>query len=410
MSNDVASASNLEEYLRDAPDYRRQLEDLLPPGFNPAEEIKNNHDVMLTYLGYKKFLDLEMQKASPGESISSLKDRMAMTAKNMIRRDKAYAEAIRRAYPDAIRLSIHESNDNNKISIPVLPLASGHPMTPWHGALVRAVNGDVTMMVRPAREDLEYSLQNVDMTKLRELSHQCSPVILRGFKDTRHKSVFVAKAKEMGSILPLKEGDIIVVKDQLEDAPDADVTTTSEAMPMHYDGMFRFKIIKDDQGREEITSDPPLLQLFVCQVTAGRNEGFTLFASSHLFCRYLPDKYHIDSLRNIRWTCNSSGYFDHRVPSLPLVVSHPVDSQPCIRWHETWPQEKTKFGAATITIDNGDQSIVALVDTLLHDERVCLRFTWEVGDVVVNDNVKTLHTRTAFQRGADRELWRIHVN
>jgi 2-keto-3-deoxy-L-rhamnonate aldolase RhmA/pyoverdine/dityrosine biosynthesis protein Dit1/alpha-ketoglutarate-dependent taurine dioxygenase/SAM-dependent methyltransferase len=457
ISHEVDSTASLDEYLRDAPGYRRQLEDLLPNGFDPAQEIKTNHDVKLTYLGYKRFLDLEMQNAAPDDSNLSLRDRKAITAKNMIKRGKAYAEAIRNAYPNAIRLSIHESDDVNKISIAILPLASGNPMTPWHGALVRAVNGDLTMshalnvsalkydlvyehgkpsyfrersplfswagmdlsftymyptgiIVRPAHENLKYSLQDIDMAKFRALSEQCSPVVLRGFQDTKKKPIFVSKAKEMGTILPWKEGDIMVVKDQMNDASDSNVTTTNEAMPMHYDGMFKLVKVKDEQGHETVTSDPPLLQYFVCQATTGNNQGFTLFASSHLFSRYLPDKYPIDDLRKVRWTCHSGGYFDHHVPSLPLVVSHPVDARPCIRWHEPWPKTETKYGDASITIDNGDQALVALVDSLLYDERVCLRFAWEEGDVMVNDNMEMLHTRTAFERGAARELWRIHVS
>ncbi|KAF5541764.1 Pyoverdine biosynthesis [Fusarium mexicanum] len=457
ISDDLGSVANLDEYLRNAPEYRRQLEELLPSGFDPAQEIKTNHDVKLTYLGYKRFLDLEMQNASPDGSNLSLRDRKAITAKNMIKRGKAYSEAIKKSYPDAIRLSIHESDDVNKISIAILPLVSGNRMTPWHGALVRAVNGDLAMshalsvsaltydlvfehgkpsyfrersplfswegmdliftymyptgiIVRPARKNLMYSLRDVDMAKLRQLSQKCSPIVLRGFQDTRQKSVFVSKAKEMGAILPWKEGDIMVVKDQMNDAPDSNVTTTNEAMPMHYDGMFKLITVKDKQGRERVTSDPPLLQYFVCQATTGNNQGFTLLASSRLFCRYLPNKYPINDLRKVRWTCHSGGYFDHSVPSLPLVVSHPIDSRPCIRWHEPWPKTDTKYGKASITIDNGDQSIVALVDSLLYDKRVCLCFAWEAGDIMVNDNMEMLHTRTAFQRGASRELWRIHVS
>ncbi|KAM0344839.1 hypothetical protein ACHAPU_007221 [Fusarium lateritium] len=457
ISHEVDSVASLEEYLRDAPSYRQQLEDLLPSGFDPAQEIKTNDDVKLTYLGYKRFLDLEMQNAAPDGSNLSLKDRKAITAKNMIKRGKAYAAAIQSAYPDAIRLSIHESDDVNKISIAILPLASGSHMTPWHGALVRAANGDLTMshalnvsalkydlvfehdkpsyfrersplfswkgmdltftfmypsgiIVRPARHDLKYSLQDVDMAKFRQLSQQCSPVVLRGFQDTQQKSIFVSKAKEMGTILPWKEGDIMVVKDQMNEASDSNVTTTNEAMPMHYDGMFKLITVKDEEGCETVTSDPPLLQWFVCQETTGDNQGFTLFASSRLFCHYLPDKYPIKDLRKVRWTCHSNGYFDHNVPSLPLVVSHPIDSRPCVRWHEPWPKTETRYGKASITIDNGDQSIVSLVDSLLYDERVCLRFAWEAGDVMVNDNMEMLHTRTAFQRGAARELWRMHVS
>ncbi|KAH7004214.1 hypothetical protein EDB82DRAFT_486333 [Fusarium venenatum] len=159
----------------------------------------------------------------------------------------------------------------------------------------------------------------------------------------------------------------------------------------------------------QLPPTPPFLQYFVCQATTGNNQGFTLFASSHLFSRYLRDKYPIDDLCKVRWTCHSGGYFDHHVPSLPLVVSHVVDARPCIRWHEPWPKTETKYGDASITIDIGDQALVSLVDSLLYDKRASLRFSWEEGDVMVNNNIEMLHTRTAFERGAARELWRIHV-
>ena len=61
-------------------------------------------------------------------------------------------------------------------------------------------------------------------------------------------------------------------------------------------------------------------------------------------------------------------------------------------------------------IENEDQAIVPMVDTLLYDRRVCLRFSWNQGDILLADNSSMMHTRTAFPGGSERELWRIHLD
>ena len=51
-----------------------------------------------------------------------------------------------------------------------------------------------------------------------------------------------------------------------------------------------------------------------------------------------------------------------------------------------------------------------MVDQLLYDRRVCLRFGWEHGDVLLADNPSMLHRRTAFTDDCEGELWRIHLD
>lgn len=40
----------------------------------------------------------------------------------------------------------------------------------------------------------------------------------------------------------------------------------------------------------------------------------------------------------------------------------------------------------------------------LYDRRVTVRFEWEKGDLLVNDNVAMLHTRTGYKGGCPREV------
>ena len=107
---------------------------------------------------------------------------------------------------------------------------------------------------------------------------------------------------------------------------------------------------------------------------------------------------------------DNDGFWDAKLKSLPLVVRHPVHDTPCLRWHEPWGSEKTKFSTCAVTIENESQDIADVVTQLLYDRRVCLRFTWEAGDMLLSDNTLMLHTRTAFSRQYDRELWRIHFD
>ncbi|KAL6899929.1 Pyoverdine/dityrosine biosynthesis domain-containing protein [Trichoderma evansii] len=445
-----------EEYIYMVPEFRRGLERNLPDGYNVAEEISNNADVTATYRGYKKFLETE-RDTKLGRSRADKEN--AEIAKRMLNRGKAFAEAIKKRFPVSVRLSIHPSTDVNKISIALLPQDNEVPMTPWHGAAVRKVDGTITMMHaykvlaisheiiykngRPMYfqersdlfswndKDLEFeylyptgilvrprdprspknALCTVDMQKVRQLSELCSPVVLRGFTDTRDRRAFTAKAYDLGTVLPWKSGVIQEVKDEGNPDASSNSVVSKEAMPMHYDGMFKLKTVKDEKtGQEKQVSDIPRFQYFVCQAAAPRGDGYTLFSSSSRFVRYLPQSYNIKKVSKIRWSTHSHGYFQHDLSDLPLIVPHPSLGTPCVRWLQPWPRWKTAYNSHDISIDNGSQNLISLVDSILFDRRVCLYFTWEKGDVLVSDNFAMLHTRTAFQGNCDRELWRIHVD
>lgn len=369
---------------------------------------------------------------------------------------------MKQSFSSSIRLSIHPSNDTNKVSIKLLPQDNQITMTPWHGAVVRGADGRVSMthalsvpamsyelihtksdgdgrprpsyfrersdvfdwpgmdlifeylypcgvIIRPASPLAGYTLSMVDMQKVRTLAETCSPVVLRGFANTKDKRTYVAKAYDLGEIFMWKSL-ITVVKDASSNKPRSNVAFTAEAMPMHYDGIFKVVTQRDEEtGLEKKVSDPPRMQYFVSQSAAQPGDGYTLFASSDLFANYLPRAYPIEKLEKLRWTCNSYGHYHHFLEDIPLIIRHPTRNTPCVRWHQPWPKWRSPFHHAKVSIDNGSQNIIPLIDSLLYDRRVCLRFSWEEGDVLVSDNVAMLHTRTSFNTAHPRELWRIHT-
>lgn len=191
----------------------------------------------------------------------------------------------------------------------------------------------------------------------------------------------------------------------------ANNVTSNEALPMHFDGIFEF----EDQlelrtGKIARVQKPPGYQFFTCHTAAPKDVGVTLFASSRLFFRYLPLPWTSDRLYRATYSMDGDGYWTASPSNLPLVVTRPGTGLPCLRWHQPWDSSQTKFSTCKVTINNDDSALVAQIDSLIYDYRVCLRFSWETGDVVVNDNISMLHTRTAYDSNCDRELWRIHCD
>lgn len=87
--------------------------------------------------------------------------------------------------------------------------------------------------------DTGVSITHVDMSKVRKLSENNSPVILRGFSETTDREVFMRKGREMGEIQKWKFGELLEVKDGGEDSRGLNNVLSTEPMPWHYDGLFK---------------------------------------------------------------------------------------------------------------------------------------------------------------------------
>jgi pyoverdine/dityrosine biosynthesis protein Dit1/alpha-ketoglutarate-dependent taurine dioxygenase len=273
-----------------------------------------------------------------------------------------------------------------------------------------APNTDASSTSSPASPSP--SLAQIPMSKVRALATTFSPIILRGFQDTLQEDLFVSKAEEMGTICPWNFGIIQKVKDlgQEKNETTSNVTT-NEAMPFHYDGVFKFENRTLPDGTTSRVSCPPLYQLFTCHAnTVPRGQGTTLFASSRLLLQYFPPHYPLSRLRDVTWTLRSQGFWSATLENLNLIVDHPVDNQPCLRWHEPWDSTQSHIATSTVKIENDEQDVSDQIKRLIYDRRICVYFTWEKGDALVNDNFAMHHTRTRYDVGWERELWRIHVD
>lgn len=181
-------------------------------------------------------------------------------------------------------------------------------------------------------------------------------------------------------------------------------------MPFHFDGMFKTVKQTREDGSEYLVPNPPRFQFFAAVTPSPKNTGYTLFLSSKLLFDRLPESKPLSYLETLTWSVETPSFDQSIISNMPVVVKHPSTGEPCLRYHERWPQVKTRFDPTEVKIENGDQEVCEVLESLLHDRRVCYWHTWKEGDLIINDNIARMHTRSSFQAGVDRELWRIHFD
>lgn len=155
LGQDAPKTIDRDDYLQRAHGWRKQVLEALPIDFDINKDIESDEDTLLTYRAFMKFLSKDLESHDKSRSQCNRDDSTiarSMLIRRKVRRDtlsaspvlihaKAFDQAIRRKHGDSVRLSIHASNDVEKISIAVLPQQNAIPKTPWHGALSRRVTG-----------------------------------------------------------------------------------------------------------------------------------------------------------------------------------------------------------------------------------------------------------------------------
>lgn len=421
--------------------------------------VKKDANKQLTYRGYLKFLELDLASIYPiGEdrTKSQYKKGIEKVAKCMLKRGDAFARAVRDRFPDHVRLSIHPSTGEDKISINILPVKQA--LTPWHNAVAFKVDGTVLagnraifdamedvelvhernqpsyyrekshlydwgatsvvmepmypsgIMIRPADGPKALDIDDINVLRIRGLAEQNSPVVLRGFAHSKNRDKFVAASYKLGQPTTWKFGLVLEVKDCGSAGQGLNNVLSAEWMPFHFDGMFKTRKVIDTDGVENLVPCPPRFQFFTAVTPSPSNTGYTLFSTSRSIFQHLPRGTSLNDLKSLTWSVQTPSFDSSTIKGLPLVIDHPSTSAPCLRYHERWPKSKTQFDPTVVEIENGDGSICDVLESLLHDRRVCYWHTWEEGDLLVSDNVSTLHTRSSFTASAKRELWRIHFD
>ncbi|KAI9750496.1 MAG: hypothetical protein M4579_006446 [Chaenotheca gracillima] len=146
---DIQLPTQLEEitYVANASNFRRALLNQFGrDGVNIRQEILENEDTRLTYCGYTRFLENDLRHAFPlsnSRSGSKYRRDVKFVAREMIGRGIAFAGAVKKNFPDYLRLSIHQSTGEHKISLSLLPTKTSFT-TPWHCSVAFRADGTLT--------------------------------------------------------------------------------------------------------------------------------------------------------------------------------------------------------------------------------------------------------------------------
>ncbi|KAJ4988867.1 taurine catabolism dioxygenase TauD [Stagonosporopsis vannaccii] len=399
-----------EHYLANASNIRQELQRRYgDPQFEADMANKSSSDMQMTHTKYLEFLksDLLLNEKwlaqSPAEQAVTISD----TAKAMMARWKAFAAALEANRTDYVRLSIHDSGGKDKLSMALIPQKQRGALgaTPWHSAVVAELDGSYRSVQRHTVDQDKYelihrngrpyffraksdlfdwsadgcevdfehlyptgliirptagapSMTSIPMKKVRTLANTFSPVVLRGFSDTEERDVFVNSANGLGKVLAGK-----------------DLTGLSP-----------------DDATDALKSSN--YQLFSCIKSTPNGGSHTLFTASRLLFRYLSPPWSVEGLEAAELDTQDE---------LPLVVRHPVTGEPCIRWKDVSNNPKSTES------EGENETLISMIKTHIYDWRLCLRFSWEKGDLLVTDNTATLHLKGPYESDDERELWRIDL-
>jgi len=159
-----SSPASEEEYTRRIGDLKNQLfTSYLPPNYDFDDDIKKDHNALLTYRGYIKFLssDLETLFKEKKMSKSAARKHSSKVARGMIERGKAFAALVAANSSLHVRLSIHASDNRGKLSVALLPHKrySSFPVTPWHNTpYLDAESTSLSLNRKPTSGDVTYKL------------------------------------------------------------------------------------------------------------------------------------------------------------------------------------------------------------------------------------------------------------
>ncbi|KAF2764179.1 hypothetical protein EJ03DRAFT_321697 [Teratosphaeria nubilosa] len=132
-------------YVANATNFRRHLlNEFGKEDLDIDRELETNPDTMMTYLGYRRFLESDLKYVFPlnkDRSKHAYRKDVKILAKEMLTRGYAFAEAVKSAFPDHLRLSIHHSTGEHKVSISLLETKSEFT-TPWHCCVALLANGE----------------------------------------------------------------------------------------------------------------------------------------------------------------------------------------------------------------------------------------------------------------------------
>lgn len=197
----------------------------------------------------------------------------------------------------------------------------------------------------------------------------------------------LAFARSHGELLHWEFGPVMTMK---FDANAANYLFSDEAVPFHWDGAFY---------RE------PKLLLFYCTESEGKG-GETTFVDTTALWNSLSEA-EKQECRNVTLTYSTEkkAHYGGTI-RVPLVQTHPVTGETILRIAEKVETEKNPV---TLTIEGvkNPEDFYERMTQKLHAAKI--QHSWEKGDLLLVDNFRYLHGRSALGENRKRTFKRIQI-
>ena len=137
LGGDLAGAALRARLIEGYAEPVEAFEAALAEGPELRATVDGVHRFLIEDAGGPQGPEARQQRKQAGESRTALRKRQRAAAREVVRRSRAWARLIGRAFPEAIRLSIHpQAPLSEKIGIYLLADGADHPedpwLTPWH--------------------------------------------------------------------------------------------------------------------------------------------------------------------------------------------------------------------------------------------------------------------------------------
>jgi L-tyrosine isonitrile desaturase/decarboxylase len=233
--------------------------------------------------------------------------------------------------------------------------------------------------------------------ELLHLTREHRIVVLRGFRTFSTPEELDAYARGLGTPMSWPFGTVLEL---VEHDDPADSVFGNGFLPFHWDGMY--------------VSHIPEFQVFHCVTAPSREDGGrTLFAdTTRVLAEATPEQRRTWEAITITYRIRQAAHYGGEARS-PLVVPHPTDAFPTIRFNEPMPDDGSVVNPSELHVDGvsgreAQEALRALRESLYTPTHQ-YRHRWITGDVVVTNNYVLLHTREPYRAHAPRHLRRVHV-
>lgn len=400
------------------------------------------HDKLCSYL----YHDIALEAFSSGDRDAYL-DTIADKAYHMMYRGRALSKRIEARYPEHIRLSVHQYDNAGPKFTFSLCEDTHNVRAPWHTVPVLRADASFTLLPHSIAKQTPVALvthqQNnwmylqLPSEDLNQFSYEViqaprfglkisSPLgasydilpadFLQGLSRVfgfvllenaalEDQQALLNFTQPFGAAFHWEFGPVHVVKP--EDKPEGFIYSL-EKTPLHWD--LSMLPGSHPNAPQDLAFAIETFFLY-CKTPPAPGEGQTTLVDNKTVLQ-LAGRTKVDLWSQQRLSYFTKlTYFGGEEKRYPLVMQHPRDNTPILRY-----QEASQLDIQTFTISSDslpDKALKALtdeLDNLVYDPRCVYAHQWKANDMIIVNNHYTLHGRLPMTENSKmRELWRVQV-